>query len=137
MKFICSVRQTIALELTNAGIILIYVFDRDFRKIIFIYMIIHQSINSSFINFKPRVAAQAVRWPGIPKDVRPQQVLWLVAKICTVQVKLGRYCHVKGGGKSQLFESNVSDANVRSWLCSTATGNCPLGYFSCITGSSW
>ena len=40
------------------------------------------------------------------------------------------------GGNCQSIESTVSDAIVRSWQWSTATGSTQLGYFSCITVSS-
>ena len=40
------------------------------------------------------------------------------------------------GGNGQLIGSTVSDAIVRSWQWSTATGSSQLGYFSSITASS-
>ena len=51
-------------------------------------------------------------------------------------VALRGYCPVKGGGNGQLIKSTVSDAIVRSWLWSTATGSRPLGYLDNITISS-
>ena len=52
-------------------------------------------------------------------------------------VALRGYCPVKGGGgKGQSIGSTVSDAIVRSWLWSTATGSRPLGYLGNITTSS-
>ena len=47
------------------------------------------------------------------------------------------HCPVNGGGNDQLIGSTVSEVIVRSWLWSTATKNCPLGYISRITASSW
>ena len=40
-------------------------------------------------------------------------------------------------GNGQSSESTASDAIDRSWLWSTATWNCQLGYFSSITASNW
>ena len=40
------------------------------------------------------------------------------------------------GSNGQSIGSTVSDTIVRSWLWSTVTGSCPLGYFSSITASS-
>ena len=39
----------------------------------------------------------------------------------------------KGGVNDQSIGSIVSDSIVRSWLWSTATGSCQLGYFGSIT----
>ena len=67
-----------------------------------------------------------------------QQVLWFLARICTVQyVELRGYCPVYGWGNGQSIGSSVSDAIVRSWLWSTSTESSPLGFFSSITASSW
>ena len=57
------------------------------------------------------------------------------AQICTMQVGLNRYCSVKGESNGQSIGPPVSDAIVRSWLWSTATGSCPSDYFSSITSS--
>ena len=35
------------------------------------------------------------------------------------------------------IRSTIFDSIVRSWLWSTVTWSYPLGYFSCITASSW
>ena len=44
-------------------------------------------------------------------------------------------CKGRGVTASQL-DLPVSDAIIRSWLWSTATGSCPLGYLGNITTSS-
>ena len=47
------------------------------------------------------------------------------------------YYPVKGvGGNGQSCGSTFSKATVRSWLRSTATVSCTLGYFSSITANS-
>ena len=51
-------------------------------------------------------------------------------------VALRGYCPVKGGGNGQSIGSTVSDSIVHSWLWSTATESCLLGYFGNITTSS-
>ena len=53
---------------------------------------------------------------------------------CTVG-GLGTALYKKGGGNCQSIGSTASYVIVRSWLWSTETGSCPLGYFSSITAS--
>ena len=43
----------------------------------------------------------------------------------------------EGVGNGKSIGSTVSDAIVSSWLWSTATRSCQLGYFSSISASSW
>ena len=67
----------------------------------------------------------------------PLTTLMICSPQLYVQVAIKGFSPVKGGDNYQSIVSTVSDAIVRSWLWSTATGNCPLGYFSIITASSW
>ena len=85
----------------------------------------------------PWVAAQAMRWPGVSKvlGLIPLTSLLICWEYLHVQVALRGYCSVKSGGSASRLD--VSDAIVRSWLWSTATGSCPFGYFSSITANSW
>ena len=89
-------------------------------------------------------------WP----NVQPPFIPWVAAlarwlprmlKVATLHVRIpavaerhrfilctrrsGGIAH-EGGGCDQSIGSSVSDAIVRSWLWSTATGSSPLGYFS-------
>ena len=66
--------------------------------------------------------------PGLTKAVP-------IHMYCVLVVLRG-YCPVKAGGNGQSVGSTVSDAIVRSWLWSTATGSHPLGYLGNITTSS-
>ena len=90
----------------------------------------------------PRVAAQTVRWPSIPKVSCP--LPRRCSRSCDLQQALPP-CNTWSSGGTALcivgsnglsIGSIVSDAIVRSWLCSAATGRSPLGYFSSITASS-
>ena len=83
----------------------------------------------------PWVAAQSVRWPGVPKVARSH--LSQCSKSCDFQPALN--CAIRGAqgvlpcvgwGCDQSIGSTVSGAIVRSWLWSTATRSSPLGYFS-------
>ena len=58
-------------------------------------------------------------------------------RIRTVQVVLMGYCLKNCGANVQLIGFTVSDAIDSNWLWSTATGSCPLGFFSSIADSSW
>ena len=51
------------------------------------------------------------------------------------QVVLRGYCSVKGGGNCRSINITISEAILRSWLWSTATGSCLLGNFGNITVS--
>ena len=86
------------------------------------------------------VAAQAVRWSGIPKVARSR--LAQCSKSCDLQphcsvqyVELRGYCPVLGGGRDQSIGSTVSDGIVHSWLWLTATRSSPLGYF--VAHATW
>ena len=51
------------------------------------------------------------------------------APIYTLHEEIGGTAH-EGGVKSKSIGCTISDAIVRSWLWSTASRSCPLGYFS-------
>ena len=90
------------------------------------------------IIYIPWVAAWAMRWPCILKvpDSRPADCTRFVVLISTMhEVVLRVSCPVVWG-VGQLIGYSDSVAIVRSLLWSTATGSCPLGYFSSITASS-
>ena len=58
------------------------------------------------------MAAQAERWPGIPKVARSR--LTECSPHCTVQyLELRGHCPVEGGGCDQSIGSTVPDAIVR------------------------
>ena len=61
--------------------------------------------------------------PGIESTILHS---WCVAHIWMSKCGLG-YCPCEGNGQS--IGSAVSDVIVRSWLWSTVTWRCPLGYF--------
>ena len=61
----------------------------------------------------------------------------ILACIGTVQVRLGGCCPLKNRGNDQLIGSVFPDAIVRTWMWSTATWSCPLGYFDSIAASGW
>ena len=79
-----------------------------------------------------------MRWPSVPKvpGSNPPTTLLICSAQLPVQVALMRYCPVKGGGNGQTIESTVSGAIVRSWLWSTLTRSCPLGYFRSVAARS-
>ena len=81
------------------------------------------------------MAAQAVRWPGIPKVARSRLIE--CSKSCYLQDAY--HCAIRGAlgvlpcvglGVHQSIGSIVSDAIARSWLWATATRSSALGYFS-------
>ena len=54
--------------------------------------------------------------------------IFVQIEICTVQVALIGYYPAKGGGDDQSIGPSGSHTFVRSWLWSSATWSCPLGY---------
>ena len=80
---------------------------------------------------------QVLRFVACNCIVQGELRRYYVARNCIVQVELKGYYTVKSGGNGQSIGSTVTDAIVQSWLWATATGSCPLGYFSSITASSW
>ena len=78
-------------------------------------------------------------WPySVPKVTRsrPTDYAFDLWPACPCNWWSGGITLWRMGGNSQSIGPTVSDAIVRSWLCATTTGSCPLGYFSSIAAST-
>ena len=94
-------------------------------------------VHANNSNFIPWVAAQAVRWSGIPKVARSQ--LTQSSKSCDLQPSPSLQCAISAAqGVLPCVGWGVQPVNwiyrlwciVRSWLWLTATRSSLLGYFS-------
>ena len=79
-----------------------------------------------------RYGFDSLQWnPGITGSIP-----YRAASICKVSEAQGVVPCKEWGDNGQSIGSTVSGANVHSWLWSTATRSCSLGYFSSIPASS-
>ena len=76
-------------------------------------------------------------WPSVPEAPGLNPAILLICSThLHVQVALMGYCPVLGGATASQLDFSVTNVIVRSWLRLTATGSCPLSFFSSIAASS-